>query len=262
MSAPSDPTDSKSAPLLAGEDAPVDAPPSYTPSSAGDAAKPVFGDGNVYSDLPRPGAMRYSAAARQAYTPRAERPGWRFGMFSCLGDCETATKTFCCPCVTYGQTRHRLRAPGTPAPIFSTPCLGYLLTGMAFPGAQHVFGLLQRNELRARLNIDQPETPDAGVRLGRSGGSGGTAWFENVQHALGFADDAWRHVFCACCALVQEEREVREWEREVAEDGGLEGLEARGSEGLAGREGEEGAVREEGERLLGAEQEGLRGLRG
>lgn len=71
-----------------------------------------------------------------------------------------------------------------------------------------------------------------------------------MESAGGFMDDVWRHFFCACCSLVQEDREVRHWERLVAMG---EGLDAFDDEAFApvrrGAAREEG-VREEGERLL------------
>jgi len=83
MSAPAHPTDSKSASLLqpAGEEA----PPVYSEASSDSPI--VIGDGNVFSDIPRPGAMNYGPGNRQSYIPRAERKGtWNFGLFDCFSD--------------------------------------------------------------------------------------------------------------------------------------------------------------------------------
>lgn len=83
--------------------------------------------------------------------------------------------------------------------------------------------------------------------------------FETLESAGGFVDDVWRHFFCSCCALAQEDREVRRWERVVAMGDGLDGLdEEAGGRGVVGEEG----IREEGERLLGEERAEFRGLRG
>jgi hypothetical protein len=78
--------------------------------------------------------------------------------------------------------------------------------------------------------------------------------FEGVQSAIGFAHDAAAHLFCGCCALTQEDREVRLWERQMEEEGlsDLRGL----------RQDEEEAVLAEGDHLLGSERSELRGLRG
>jgi len=255
MSAPAHPTDSKSASLLqpAGEEA----PPVYSEASSDSPI--VIGDGNVFSDIPRPGAMNYGPGNRQSYVPRAERKGtWNFGLFDCFSDPGATAKACCCPCVSYGQTRHRLHFPGTDAPIFSSPCLGYCLTASFIPGGEHIFGFLQRNELRQRLDIDQ-KPREASVRLPGRGGSlradqrnrPSPPMFESLHTAIGFLDDAWKHFFCPCCALVQEDRETRAWEREY-EEGGLDSYDDAAAAG----------VEEEGERLLGSERSGLQGLRG
>jgi Cys-rich protein (TIGR01571 family) len=243
MTAPTKPTDNKNAALLQKDE--QEAPPSYSETSGSTI---VIGDGNAFSDIPRPG-MTYGPGRSEAYVPRAERKGtWSFGFFNCLSDPGAAAKACCCPCVSYGQTRHRLHAPGTEPPIFSTPCLGYCLTASFLPGAESIFGLLQRSELRQRLGIDQGPQ-ESRIRLPggrgtvRASGSSGTM-FENLHAATGFLDDAWRHFFCGCCALTQEDREVRLWEKEW-EEGGLENL--------------EGGIEEEGERLLGTERTTLQG---
>jgi hypothetical protein len=72
--------------------------------------------------------------------------------------------------------------------------------------------------------------------------------FESLHTATGFLDDTWKHLFCGCCALAQEDREVRKWESEW-EDGALDSFDQE-------------RVDEEGERLLGSERAVLRGLRG
>jgi len=135
--------------------------------------------------------------------------------------------------------------------VCSSPCLGYCLTASFMPGAESIFGLLNRNELRQRLDIEQPPKP---IELPgrRAAVRGNVSMFENMHTAMGFLDDTWKHFFCGCCALVQEDREVRMWERQMEEEG-------LGDLTIAD---EEEAVREEGERLLGCERSELRGLRG
>jgi hypothetical protein len=88
-SIPAAATDSKTAHLLQEEEpAPVEAPPSYVDSSK--PAPPVIGDGNVFSDLPRPGmtrpGMTYGPGQAQAYIPRDRKGTWSFGLFSCFSD--------------------------------------------------------------------------------------------------------------------------------------------------------------------------------
>ncbi|KAF8540060.1 PLAC8 family-domain-containing protein [Trichophaea hybrida] len=249
MSIPAAATDSKTAHLLQDEEQqPTEAPPSYAAASS----KPVVGDGNVFSDIPRPG-MSYGPEHRQTYIPRAERKGtWSFGLFSCFSDPSATVKACCCPCISYGQTRHRLYNPGTEAPVCSSPCLGYCIALSFAPGAESIFGFLNRNEMRQRLDIDQPPKPIELPGCRAPAAARNVSMFENVPTAIGFLDDALKHFFCGCCALVQEDREVRTWERQMEE----EGL------GDLRRADEEEAVREEGERLLGSERNELRGLRG
>ncbi|TGZ82491.1 PLAC8-domain-containing protein [Ascodesmis nigricans] len=237
-------TDSKKVPLLSDQDdAPEGAPPSYAESAATGLPEP-FSDGHIFSDHPRQPSMIYSAAARENYTSRREKASWSAGFFGCFEDSISCLKACFIPCVSYGQTRHRIHHPGTPAPVFSGPCIGYLTACCCLPGSEHIFGMLQRNEIRRTLDIDQPKTS---VQMGSSGRDGG---FERIQNTIGFLDDAVKHLFCACCSLAQEEREVLRWEHDQVE-GGLTGVLM-----------EDDQVRAEGERLLGAEQEGLRGLRG
>ncbi|CCX07782.1 PLAC8 family-domain-containing protein [Pyronema domesticum] len=255
-SIPAAATDSKTAHLLQEEEpAPIEAPPSYADSSK--PAPPVIGDGNVFSDLPRPGmtrpGMTYGPGQAQVYIPRDRKGTWSFGLFSCFSDPAAAIKACFCPCVSYGQTRHRLHNPNSEAPVFSTPCLGYCLTGSFIPGAESIFGLLNRNELRQRLDIDQPPQRIV-LPGGRTAPPNNVSMFEGVQSAIGFAHDSAAHLFCGCCALTQEDREVRLWERQMEEEGlsDLRGL----------RQDEEEAVLAEGDHLLGSERSELRGLRG
>lgn len=286
MSVPAPASDSKSAHLLAPDGAgEVDAPPSYAASAATSKPPLVVGDGNVFSDLPRPGmTMNYGPGQQQPYEPSARRGGasgrgtWTNSLFACFSDTGATAKACCCPCVSYGQTRHRMHHPNTDAPLVSTPCLGYCLAAFVMPGSESIFGLLNRSELRARLDINQPPAPAARPRPLRLPGSpasptaaaaarpcGVGSLFENTHTALGFLDDALKHFFCGCCALVQEDREVRLWERQLLEDGCLGDLEAATGYGLPDGqhdEPEEDCVRQEGERLLGTEPSGLRGLRG
>ena len=290
MSVPAPASDSKSAHLLAPDEAgEVEAPPSYAASAAAPKAPAVIGDGNVFSDLPRPGmSMNYGPGQQQPYESWARRSGngtgtWSNSLFACFGDMGATAKACCCPCVSYGQTRHRLHHPNTDAPLVSTPCLGYCLAGSAMPGSESIFGLLNRSELRERLDIDQPPAPAARPRPVRLPGSpaspaaagatsarpcGVGSLFENYHAALGFLDDALKHLFCGCCALVQEDREVRLWERQLLEGGCLGDLEAALAHPADGPpdgqrdEPEEDRVREEGEQLLGTERSELRGLRG
>ena len=73
--------------------------------------------------------------------------------------------------------------------------------------------MLQRNELRRKLGIEQP-VEDAGVGFGGRERETSEAWRVNALHAVGALEDAVMHFFCQPCALAQEEREVVRWEEE------------------------------------------------
>lgn len=67
----------------------VSDPPSYS-DATGTSSSTAYGDGNVFTDLPRP-TMAYSAARREPYQPR--RKGWSFGFFDCFRDPGASTFT-------------------------------------------------------------------------------------------------------------------------------------------------------------------------
>ena len=133
-------------------------------------------------------------------------------------------KACCCPCISYGQTRHRLQYPNSdvPTPYVNTACLGYGLTATCIPGAQFIFGALQRNELRRKIGIEQPAEAQKNVNGEMTTGE---KWRVGTMHALGALEDTMMHFFCQPCALAQEEREVRRWEEE-----GMRGVRLGGDE--------------------------------
>ncbi|CUS09351.1 unnamed protein product, partial [Tuber aestivum] len=239
MSVNTNPTDAKVAPVASD-------PPSYTDATSSNSA-PVYGDGNVFTDQP---TMSYTATTPEPYTPR--KKGWMTGIFDCFVDPASGTKALCCPCVSYAQTRHRLHAPNTPAPVLSTPCLGYCLVMSCFPGAEFIFGFMQRGDIRNRLNIDHSLPKGTVSPASASREPGKMRMFESMDSAGGCIDDFWRHFFCAPCSLAQEDREVSRWEREVAGGEGWcdDDEELGGFRGVETTRGEEG-ISEEGERLLG-----------
>lgn len=198
-----DPQDTKFSDL---DDTLAEAPPSYS-----ETPRTLIGDGNIFTHSP-PMEMLYAPTDTQPYVPRSERLTWTFGFFDCFRDPGAALKACCCPAVSYGQTRHRLHSPNTKPPIFSTPCLGYCLAACCLPGSESIFGLLNRNDIRRRLEIDQPEPENSTHISSQDNMNGGQKLFERLPQAAGFIDDTLRHVFCGCCALVQEDREIRSWE--------------------------------------------------
>nr|CAG8536303.1 342_t:CDS:2 [Entrophospora candida] len=94
---------------------------------------------------------------------------WRFGLFDCFADTNLFLKTFCCPCVTYGETKARMLND-------ESACL---VNGLLYAFVGCVVGPLNRNEMRTQLNIE---------------GSG--------------AGDLCTHYCFSYCALIQENREA------------------------------------------------------
>ncbi|CAG8437323.1 18022_t:CDS:2 [Acaulospora morrowiae] len=111
---------------------------------------------------------------QESVTYGAQPRGWKFGLFDCFADVGLSLKTWCCPCITYGETKSKVaNDPGsctTHALIF---CVVASFVGPC------VMGFLGRGEIRARYNI-----------VGSAG------------------EDFLTHWCCGCCALVQESREV------------------------------------------------------
>jgi hypothetical protein len=84
-------TDIKKTPLLSDqEDVVVAAPPSYSAS----ATSPTVGDGNIFSDFPRPGQMDYSRAAPEPYVARADRGNWTTSILGCFSQPTTCTHLY------------------------------------------------------------------------------------------------------------------------------------------------------------------------
>lgn len=82
--------DAKAAPRDTKVDPMVTEPPSYTDATSATSSSTPYGDGNVFTDLPRP-TMNYSAARREPYQPR--KKGWSYGFFDCLRDPVSSTFT-------------------------------------------------------------------------------------------------------------------------------------------------------------------------
>ena len=79
-------TDIKKQPLLTPEERDEDlavAPPSYADSAS---APTTYGDGNVFSDLPRPGQMTYRAGQTEPYISRVERSTWSTSLLGCFSE--------------------------------------------------------------------------------------------------------------------------------------------------------------------------------
>jgi len=104
---------------------------------------------------------------------------WHFRMFGCFSPIDTCFITWCCPCITFGKTHHRLRGDPnlTNYSMVNGSCLIWLAS--AFVGLPCFLNCLQRHEIRSRFSL----TGD------------GVA-------------DCLRGWCCHCCDLIQQDKEA------------------------------------------------------
>jgi Cys-rich protein (TIGR01571 family) len=110
---------------------------------------------------------------------------WSNGLCGCMGDCGTCCKASFCPCIVYGQNRHRyenLRTHGVPHPnkggCVSGSCFGHCLVSIC--GLGFLLQMCTRGDMRKRYNI-------------KGGGCG----------------DCCAALWCTPCELTQEARELQ-----------------------------------------------------
>ncbi|XP_071901496.1 protein PLANT CADMIUM RESISTANCE 8-like [Coffea arabica] len=101
---------------------------------------------------------------------------WSTGLFDCHEDKTNAVMTACCPCVTFGQIAEVLDAGELTSPVGT---FIYLLMMPALC-SQWIMGSKYRTKLRTRYGL--VEAP---------------------------YQDVFSHIFCSCCSLCQEFRELR-----------------------------------------------------
>ncbi|CAG8452939.1 16777_t:CDS:2 [Funneliformis mosseae] len=138
----------------------------------------VYVQGGIPPQFPPQQPIMYAATNQmnpQVMITKEARREWRFGLFDCFADSSLCLKTWCCPCITYGENKEKIsNSPGscaTHALIFC--CVEYCL------GLGCLLGAMTRNEARNRYQIE-------GTGLG----------------------DFCTHFCCSCCALIQENREA------------------------------------------------------
>ncbi|XP_009797303.1 protein PLANT CADMIUM RESISTANCE 8-like [Nicotiana tabacum] len=126
------------------------------------------------ADVP---AASYPAKYQGAvHTPTPTGAPWSTGLFDCHLDQTNATTTSFLPCLTFGQIAEVLDAGETTCPLGT---FMYLLM-MPAVCSQWVLGSKYRTKLRQRYNL--VEAPYS---------------------------DVVSHIFCPCCSLCQEFRELR-----------------------------------------------------
>ncbi|KAK5993088.1 Protein PLANT CADMIUM RESISTANCE 4 [Cladobotryum mycophilum] len=116
--------------------------------------------------------------------------GWSTSLFGCFSPVDTCLITCCVPCVTFGKTHHRVNKSGDMdgyEPV-NTSCL--LFCGSSFFGLHWVLSALQRSEVRDKYHLE-------GSCLG----------------------DLARSCCCACCNLIQLDKESEHREKLLRESG-------------------------------------------
>jgi len=103
---------------------------------------------------------------------------WRFQIFDCLNPGELCINTCICPCIVYGRTSARLRDPTLKSydPV-NHDCFVWCTTSIC--GLSWIFQMLKRRDVRNRFALKGDEV-----------------------------EDCLLSSCCACCALVQMEKEV------------------------------------------------------
>ncbi|KAK4170011.1 PLAC8 family-domain-containing protein [Cladorrhinum sp. PSN259] len=114
--------------------------------------------------------------AAQVHTLPAQTQEWSNGLCDC-GPCSTCMLACCCPCILIGKTSARMRDPSMQSyDTFNGECMIACCLG----GFAWIYGMIKREEIRQRF----------GIR-----GSG--------------TDDCCVSYWCSCCALIQQEKEVK-----------------------------------------------------
>jgi len=134
-----------------------------------------------------------------AREPKRGRGEWSNGLFSCLGDAGTCLLATFAPCMLYSKNRSRLvhlEQQGYAHPSGGDSCTpGCALYAVLFPQCLSTFVASPlRRRIRARYSIS----------------------------ASSSSDDCLTTLFCPCCALEQESREISvEEARLYNESGGM-----------------------------------------
>jgi len=128
------------------------------------------------------GRLNHAAANSHTVTDIQGDAPWSSGFFECFNPIDTCLMTWCCPCVTFGRTHHRLHKDANLAgySAVNASCLGFWAS-MCCAGAHIIPLLMQRAELR---NRSEPKL------------------------AGDFVTDCLKAWCCGCCDIVQQDKEA------------------------------------------------------
>ncbi|EXJ62726.1 hypothetical protein A1O7_03164 [Cladophialophora yegresii CBS 114405] len=113
---------------------------------------------------------------------------WHTSFFSCFAPIDTCFITCCVPCVTFGKTHHRTRKHGNMNgySFINASCL--MFTGFSCFGLHFIPMMFQRADIRKKYNLQGD-----------------------------CVTDLFTSCCCACCSLVQQDKEAEHREQELAE---------------------------------------------
>ncbi|KAI1430200.1 PLAC8 family-domain-containing protein [Xylaria sp. FL1777] len=142
----------------------------------------------VYGQAPMPNNQQqpyYAQPAPMVANPQSRGPlekgenEWQNGICS-WGPCSSCLLAWCLPCILLGQTSERIRDPSMQnADLLNSDCLLHGAIS-CFTGFGWIYAMLKRGEIRERYGIQ---------------GSG--------------CDDCCVSFWCSCCALIQQDNEVK-----------------------------------------------------
>ncbi|KAF2475457.1 PLAC8-domain-containing protein [Lindgomyces ingoldianus] len=82
-----------------------------------------------------------------------QRQDWHHSGASCCTPFGTCLLSWCCPCITYGRTHHRVRFDGSMQGY--SCCNGHCMafTGLACLGLSFILPMIQRGDIRAKYHL-------------------------------------------------------------------------------------------------------------
>ncbi|KAI3337741.1 PLAC8 family-domain-containing protein [Ustulina deusta] len=141
----------------------------------------------VYGQAPMPNDQQQAYAQPPPMAVNHQSQGhlekgegeWQTGICSC-GPCSSCLLAWCLPCILLGQTSERIRDPSMQsADMLNSDCL--LHAGIScLTGCGWIYAMVKRTEIRERYGIQ---------------GSG--------------CNDCCVSFWCSCCALIQQDNEVK-----------------------------------------------------
>ncbi|CVL06408.1 related to DUF614 domain protein [Fusarium mangiferae] len=104
---------------------------------------------------------------------------WQNGLSGCCSPLDSCLLSTCLPCIIFGRTSQRLDNPSGPIESINSDCAIFCAI-QSFTGCGWIYNMMKRREIREKYGIE---------------GSG--------------MGDCCTSFWCLCCALVQQDKEVK-----------------------------------------------------